>query len=360
MAVQFSEDRWKRIRGIYADWWEHKLDRPVINVEFYGVDPGMDKPMNPVYLQTYKYDFSMSVETIIQHWEYMLSCRKYTGDSYPIVLPDFGPGVNAAFVGAKTKVTSDTVWFLPPDEQVPFNRLHFEFNPDEVYFKRIKNIYEEAASHFDGKVVLAMTHLNNGIDTVARFYDGTAMVLGLYDEPYNIERLIWENHTLFMRYIQEFVKSMGVKTPGYSCWGNIYAEEPWMGIQCDFCAMIGPNDFKRFILPELKACCDKLKYNYYHLDGPGQLAHLDMICEIPTLKCIQWVPGTGNLDEIHWQDVYRKINRSGKNIWLTGPIEYIDIIAEQIGTAKGIYWSGAFPIEKEEKIMKILEKFNVD
>ena len=56
----------------------------------------------------------------------------------------------------------------------------------------------------------------------------------------------------------------------------------------------------------------------YHLDGIGELPHLDMILDIPGLNGIQWNPGAGKepLCDEKWFDIYRKIQDKGKNIIL--------------------------------------------
>ena len=71
-------------------------------------------------------------------------------------------------------------------------------------------------------------------------------------------------------------------------------------LQCDFCYMIGPEQFKKFVLPELAVSCKKLTNPFYHLDGPGQLPHLDYLLSIPELKGIQCVPGDGSPHDGPW------------------------------------------------------------
>jgi len=360
MLANFPKERWDKIREVYSKWWNHTLERPVINVSLNDADPGIEKPERTMYHNLYLYPSRIPAETIAKHWQYQVLSKKFLGDSFPICLPDYGPGVNAAFLGCKAIVSPEigTVWFEQENYLTP-DKLHFEFNPEEPVYRRIKSVYEAASSLFDGSVVLGMTHLNNGIDIPARFLGTTETNMYFYDDPENIKRLTWENHNLMYDYIDKFAEAMGT-VPGYTCWGDMYADEPWMGLQSDFSAMISPKHFEEFVLPELKACVKRSKYNYYHMDGPGQLPHLDMLCEIPELKCIQWVPGcTGAPPETKWPEVYRKISQAGKNIWLTGPIEYIEVIADQIGTGKGIYWSGVYSIGEEERILKILEKFKV-
>ena len=55
----------------------------------------------------------------------------------------------------------------------------------------------------------------------------------------------------------------------------------------------GPEMFERFVLPDLAACCDRLDHAFYHLDGKGELPHLDLLLSIDGLRGIQWIPGAG-------------------------------------------------------------------
>lgn len=356
MAIDFPANRWEKIKKDYTAWWKGELERPLINIELTGKDPRMSKPEESMFNSTALYDFSIPADVIVRHWEYMLSCKKYAGDAYPYVLPDFGPGVNAAFMGAKGFPTPLTVWF-EAEKKIPMDKLHFEFNPEESWFKRIKEIYTAAADYFQGSVCLAMTHLNNGIDPVARFFDSETMALAFYDDPDNLKRLIWETHELCLRYYDEFAKVIGPDNPGYTCWGYMFSTEPHFMFQSDFSAMIGPPMFKEFILPELEECCKKVANSFYHLDGPGQLPHLDTILSIPQLKGVQWIPGDGKPDYKHWPEVYRKIRDAGKLIQLFGDLDTLEVVADQLGSAKGIYFWGEFDISEEDKVMRLLEKF---
>ena len=47
----------------------------------------------------------------------------------------------------------------------------------------------------------------------------------------------------------------------------------------------------------------------YHLDGPGEIPHLDMLLDIPRLNGIQWVAGAGKaaLTDPCWFDMYKKM-----------------------------------------------------
>ena len=89
-------------------------------------------------------------------------------------------------------------------------------------------------------------------------------------------------------------------------------------MQCDFCYMISPTQFEHFVLPELIDQASYIDRPVYHLDGQGELPHLDMILDIPGLSGIQWNPGAGKepLCDEKWFDIYKKIQDKGKNLIL--------------------------------------------
>jgi 5-methyltetrahydrofolate--homocysteine methyltransferase len=83
-------------------------------------------------------------------------------------------------------------------------------------------------------------------------------------------------------------------------------------LQSDFAYMISPRMFERFVLPDLVACCDALDQPFYHLDGVGQIPHLDMLLSLERLRGIQWIPGDGQPPPEAWLPVLQRIRAAGK------------------------------------------------
>lgn len=52
-------------------------------------------------------------------------------------------------------------------------------------------------------------------------------------------------------------------------------------------------DFEKFVLYELEKLKDYLEYMVWHLDGPDEIKHLDILLSLPYIKAIQVVPGAG-------------------------------------------------------------------
>ncbi len=76
--------------------------------------------------------------------------------------------------------------------------------------------------------------------------------------------------------------------------------------------MISPQMFERFVLPDIAICCETLDHAFYHLDGKGQIAHLDMLLSLEDLHGIQWIPGEGQPPPEEWLPLLKHIRQAGK------------------------------------------------
>jgi hypothetical protein len=365
MSLDFSPDRWRRIRDRYRRWWAGDLDRPLIHMVLGGRDPGRPEPELPSRGFASFYGLDRPAEDVVDRWFYDLECKSYAGDAFPSVWPNFGPGVIAALMGLEL-VNGDaegTVWFHCGDVRDPSD-IHFACDPGNAWYRRLCDLYEAAAARFDGLAHIGMTDLGGNLDILSSFRPGEGLLLDLYDQPDEVKRLTWEAHAMWWRYYEEFSRLAQAVHPGYTAWMPIYSEAPYYMLQCDFAYMIGPDMFNEFVKPELAASCRRLSNAFYHLDGPGQLPHLDSLLAIPELKGVQWVPGAGQPDITEWPEVYRKIHDAGKLIqtWVSRDAEgrwSLDTIAEQIGTAEGIIAFGSAPVEQEDDVLALLDRYGV-
>jgi 5-methyltetrahydrofolate--homocysteine methyltransferase len=99
---------------------------------------------------------------------------------------------------------------------------------------------------------------------------------------------------------------------GTSPWATIWSPGRCYMLQCDFSFMISPRMFERFALPSLAAACEALDHSFFHLDGPGQVRHLDMLLALKRLSGIQWLPGAGAPQAEEWVPLLKRIRDAGK------------------------------------------------
>lgn len=357
MSLEFPVERWPKIIEDAKKWWDGTLGRPLIQARL-----KKDVKTDFHFFQSF-YPLDVPAEKVIDDCEQYLNSFEYLGDAFPHFFPNFGAGVIAAFLGAGLTNGENTVWFHPPhDNQI--KDIHFEYNPENKWFLRVKNVISAGLERWNGNVQIGMTDLGGNLDILSTFRPGEKLLLDLYDCPEEVERLTWNSHEIWWRYFRDFENLTKGKNHGYSTWAMILSDKPHYMLQCDFCYMIGPDMFEKFVKPELKATCDKLENSFYHLDGPGQLVHLDSLLEIESLKGIQWIPGAGSPGITEWPNVFRKISDSGKKIQLLSHLsdkpfdETLDIITDQIGRADNIEYNILTGFSEQGNIEKLITKYS--
>ncbi len=358
MSIDFDLSRWQGIRTAYGQWWRGELLRPLIPVTLRDRDPGRREPEVPLLSQSTCADLTLPAESLIDRIDYELSSYSYLGDSFPYVNMDcFGPGVIAAFLGGRLDNSTGRVWFHPETDR-NIQDLHFQFDPDNIWFRRLGEIYAAGMKRWRGQVLMGMTDIGGNLDILSAFRPGEKLLFDLYDHPEEVKRLTWEAHTAWHQYFNALNSILQPENPGYSDWSALYSDQPSYILQCDFCYMIGPDMFDEFVKPELAATCEKLPNTVYHLDGVGQLPHLDSILTMAPLKGVQWIPGPSQPDCAHWPEVFRKVRRAGKLIQLLGDFNILDAVCEQLGSARGIHLKGASGPD-QKSIRANLEKHGI-
>jgi len=360
VPIDFAPERWAQVKETYRQWWAGELERPIVPVELDGRDPGRKMPDVPLLSQATCADLAVSPEALIDRIDWELARKVYLGDAFPYFNMDcFGPGIAAAFLGARLDNSSGRVWFFPPQE-MPISDIHLEYDPDNLWLKRVKAIYAAGMDRWQGQVLMGMTDLGGTLDILSTFRPSDRLLLDLYDHPQEVRRLTWEAHEAWHRFYNEINSVLQPINPGYSDWSGIYSDRPSYILQCDFCYMIGPRMFETFVKSELAASCNRLARSFYHLDGPGQLVHVDALLTIDQLDGIQWVPGDGHPDCAHWPELYQKIHAAGKKIQVFGDWHTLDAVMAQIGTGQGIHfklWQGT--VDQEAAVRGRLETYGV-
>lgn len=360
--LDYSPERWQRLKDTYARYWAGELERPVAGVVMPGRDPGRPQPAAPLLSQATCHDFSWTPEQLIDRIDWEISRMSFLGDAFPYFNMDcFGPGVGAAFLGARLDNASGRVWFFAPDDR-PIQDVHFVYDPGNPWLQRVKAIYHAAVQRWQGQVIIGMTDLGGILDILSSFRPSEQLLMDLYDHPQEVERLVWEAHEAWHRFYNEINAIIAPVTPGYSDWSYMYSDRPSYILQCDFSYMISPKMFKRFVQPEMAATCRRLPRSFYHLDGVGEIPHLDLLLEIPELNGIQWIHGDGKPDSSHWPELFQRIHRAGKRIQITsGGFDALRAVIDQIGSANGVQMmTQYFPRELEDQAVRSLEAFGIE
>ncbi len=311
-SVHFSEERYEALRETYRKWWAGELDRPIVPIVTYNHPSHREPSPYPDLSFTTAWDFSVTEEQLIDAMDYRLSTQRFHGDAYPTIRMDpFGAGVVAAFLGCDPVSRPETVWFAPPREDIPIEELHFEFDENNRYWRRVKRVYELATEKWQGQVVMGMVDLGGVLDILASFRGSENLLMDLYDSPEEVKRCIDELKELWFVYFNKINEIIAPCTRGYSQWFHLYGEKPSYILQSDFSYMISPEMFDEFVAPELAWSASRLDHTLYHMDGIGEIPHLNTLLSIKDIRGIQWVPGAGTPEEMDWDELGAKILDAG-------------------------------------------------
>ena len=329
--MDFNNFNWNETTDIWEKWWNGELGRPIFNVS---VTPAEIKASSSLPLHHFMsfYDFSVDPKDILKRHEDTLHGCKYYDAGFPRSWINFGPGVLAAFCGGEGINGESTVWFEPGKfARRNIKDVQIKLDKTSPWFKRVESFFTAAVDLWHGKVNVGMTDLGGNLDVLSSFMPGEQLLLDLYDQPEEVDRLLWEAHDAWWEAFNHFNGILGPVNPGCSNWAGMLSKESHYMLQCDFAYMISPDMFGRFVMPELTATCRRLKRGFYHLDGKGQLPHLDQLLAMPEMVGIQWVPGSGAMPIDQWPEVFKKICDAGKKVWLSCNLDNVEKIFDQGG-----------------------------
>ena len=143
----------------------------------------------------------------------------------------------------------------------------------------------------------------------------------------------------WLQYFNALSGIIGQTGYGFTSWQPIVSDKPWYSIQCDLSVMISPKMFERFVLPSLNNVSTAIGQTIYHLDGPGEIQHLDMLLSLPHINAIQWTPLPISGGKIYQDfadpmsfDIYRRTKAAGKKmVLLTVHPSQIEAVINEAG-----------------------------
>lgn len=299
----------------YEAFWEHRsIGRPILNLS---TCSDFSWRRDPIDIRQKWLDEEYIVD---QAHNLALHCS-YFAEGTPNLFSNLGPGMLAACIGGNYRLAPDTVWF----DQNPIIRdwdkmPDIRFDETSELWQHLMRIQQYALR--DGNFPVSLTDLGGIMDIAASLRGTENLLYDLYDYPDEVRALTAHIRTLWLEAFDRQTALCGSTGLPYTGWMNIPSLKPWFPLQCDFCALISPKQFAQFVLEDLVIQTEHMPRSIYHLDGPGEIPHLDMLLDIPRLNGIQWVAGSGKapLTDPCWFDLYRRIQDKKKNLVLLGSI----------------------------------------
>lgn len=257
-------------------------------------------------------------QRIVDRYRFFCDTHAFLGESFPNLNVDFGPGSLAAYLGSEIGFKEDTVWFnkcLDGWDGVP----KLTFDPENKWFKKHINLVKSCRELAGNDFYVDMPDLMENIDVLASLRGAQETLFDLLDEPEKVGERIQEVTDVYYDYYDRFYDAIKDEEGGnaYTVF-QIWGPGRTVKLQCDFSAMMSPEDFRKYIQPSLKTQSENVDHVLYHLDGPQAIKHMDALMEINGIDALQWTSGDAGPDGTlpDWDVIYDKAIAAGKSIWV--------------------------------------------
>ena len=347
----------KEIVERYRVFWAHEdTDRPIFNMTVGNANASWDydAPQNPR-------ERWENLEARDKWSRFAMENTTYYGEAIATDWVNFGPGALAAMVGSNYVPDENTIWFGKGDYYLKTwdNIDDLRLQKDARMYNLVLDMTRMLIDRNDGSYTVGISDLGGNLDILASLRGTLELLVDLYDYPDIVLHATEVIDKAWMEYyslLRNLIKESGQS--GHTTWLGPWCETSYYPLQCDFAYMISPKDFEKFVMPSMVRTTGFLDHSIFHLDGQGQIAHLDQLLSLPKLDGIQWVPGDGSppVWEDQWFPMYKKIQDANKCLVLHG-FDTADKVEKVVKTLspKGL-WLGIWPKTKEEadKILAVI------
>ncbi len=351
MALLYKED-WEEAKGRLREWWE---DGKGVLIQVISPRKGFERRWQA--WNGWMFLKEPEPRNVVRAFEEWCKMTFFGDASFPNLWINFGPGILGAFLGAPPRFTGDTVWFgagWNPRLARSLDEIleDLEVDQSNEWWLRVREATRVAGEMGRDKFIVGMTDIGGVVDVLASLRGSLNLIRDMFTRPKDVEEAIWRIFELWHWCYDELDRL--IPQEGTSAWMGIWCHERWYPVQCDFAAMLSPKLFRRFVLPHIREHCRRLDHVIYHLDGPGELPHVDMLLSIDELDGIQWVPGAGmegrghHCGSLRWLPLYRKIQRHGKRLVIAVPKDSIGTILREL-EPNGVLVQAYCPSEEEAR-----------
>ena len=303
----------KEVTDRYTRFWNReKTDRACIFISRHVGEGGFRPPrtQEEAYLDAeYR---EPAILDYLQHTQYDL-------DGFPSVGAPFGAQGLCSILTGYYRLAPTTIWYEsdPPYIENIDDHPPFRLDKNSEVYRFIDEIADRMLTHSD-ICVTEITNIGCTFDILSAMIGSQNMLYEMADHPDKVKKLrdefipVWVEYYLYLS--QKLMNGQGC----VSSWMPVWSDVPYYPIQCDMSAMISPEMFREFVLPDLAYRSGVMGRTVYHLDGPDEIRHLDMILSLPRLNAVQWVAGAGNPISCDpcWYEMFRQIQAAGKGIIL--------------------------------------------
>jgi hypothetical protein len=264
----------------------------------------------------------------------------YAGEAIPAAWLSFGPDEVGVFCGAElgwSDDSGDTNWSIPFVEDWE-EALPLRLQEDHPLWLRMLEFHRRAADKLAGKMLLTPLDLHTNMDLLAAIRGPQRLCEDTLDCPELLDQAMDDARAIFRQVWRATAEAGRMDELGYThC---CYSMEGAAVLQCDWCCMVSPAMFRRWVLPALEEEAEIVKHAIYHWDGPGAIVHTDDLIASKGLLALSYVPGAGHGGHIDYLDLLKRVQAGGKAVQVWGSPDEMKIMHGELKPELTIYCTG--------------------
>lgn len=222
--------------------------------------------------------------------------------------------------GGEPEFRDRTIWIHPciANYDTPYR-----FDPENPWLRRcievVRGLIEDGCD--GGKYLVGTNVIMMPLDALSALRSPENLCTDLLEYPDEVRQTMAELMRAYKWLIEVCYDDTIPPDHGWSVM-EMWAPGRLSQTTCDFSALISPEHFRRFAVPEIEEIANWLDYSVHELDGADALKHVPALLDIDALSGIQWNPGdayhAAGGSALKWVPLCRQIQNAGKvmQLWV--------------------------------------------
>ena len=319
--------------------------------------PPTPKPHNATTIEQQWYD----LDWISARNDYAMSQTFYGGEALPVWSGGYaGHKGIATFLGCPISLDWRTGWNEPIllGENIDFKNL--KINKTDPNYQFMLDLLRRGVKESMGKCLVSIGAFGGCGDTLAALRGTERLLYDCAERPDQVRAADQYLMDIWCEHYDAMFKIIREADEGATSWFALWSPGKFYAAHNDFAFNISPQMYRELFLRAIEKQARFLTHCIYHVDGVNNFVHVDALLELPRVQAYQIAPGTGKPNALAYMDVLKKIQKAGRNLWISLPTKDIRAALETL-SARGLYIQTAAKSEDDAKeLLENAERWSVD
>lgn len=186
--------------------------------------------------------------------------------------------------------------YLIPSEYVKFSK-NPSFLKDELppfysagqFIEKVTDCYRKVQQEIGMEGCINPPTTLDALTTVSMIMGEENFFFSLNKEPALVLKKVEHLNQLYYQFYDHIYQMLLQWGYGEGCsWFPVFAEGKFESVRCDIMAMVSPEMFRQFAIPQLEQVSSYMDYSMFNLETVQMIPFIDDLAQVPGLQGIYW------------------------------------------------------------------------